>query len=390
MWEKFGNKISGLKDITTIGVVDIAGNAIAAVFWLYIAAILGAESYGEISYFLAIASIASVIALLGTENVMTVLAAKQLRVQRTIYFLVVISGSITSIIVFFVLNSFEVSLLVIGFVISTLAISDIIGRKFFMEYAKYVLINKILVVVLGIGFYYLLGSNGVILGIALASFPYLIRVFKSCKETKFEFNILRSRTKFVITNFAMTLSYSFGGGTDKLIIAPLLGFALLGNYQLGIQFLSILHILPSIVYKYVLPHDASGQSNTKLKIYTVIASIVIAVIAYFLSPWVVSQVFPKYLEAIKIIPILSLSLIPSTVNMFYTSKFLARENNIPIFIASIIYLGILVTLTIVLGSMFGLTGVAIAFTTATSIEMIYYIFMEKRYYPKGKNQIKND
>jgi len=390
MWDKFESKIPGLKDISTIGTVDILGNAFSAVFWLYIAGILGAENYGEISYFLAIASIASVIALLGTENVMTVLTAKKLKVQSTIYYLVAASSSITSIIVFIILSRFEISFLVIGYVIAGLAISDIIGRKLFKEYAKYLIIHKILIMVLGIGFYYLIGTNGVILGISLASLPFLVRIFKSCKETKFELNILKNKAKFIITNYAITLSNSFGGSTDKLIIAPLLGFTLLGNYQLGIQFLAILHILPSIVYKYVLPHDASGESNSRLKILTVIVSVGIAIIAFFFSPLVVSQIFPKYLEAIEIIPLLSLSIIPTTISIFYSSKFLGKENNLPIFLGSITYITILVTLMITLGSMYDLIGVAIAYNIAVVIEMIYYIFMDKWYNTKDQNQIKNN
>ena len=376
MFDKIKN-ISGLRGVSIIGSSDIASSVIGAIFWLYLASLLGAENYGQLSYFLSIASIASTVSLLGTENVMTVLTAKKVKVQSTIYFLVAISGSITSIIIFIIFDSFEISLLVIGYVIVSLTLSDIIGRKFFVQYAKYVIINKILMVTLGLGFYYLIGNEGVILGIAISSFPYFFRIYKSCKETKIDFSILRKRIKFVVTNYAITLSASFGGSTDKLIIAPLLGFTLLGNYQLGIQFLAMLNILPAIVFKYVLPHDASGESSVKLKLITILASGFIAVIAFFLSPWAVSQIFPEYLQAIEIIPILSLSLIPSTVTLFYTSKFLGNEDNFPIFVGSTLYLIILVVLIIILGKMFDLLGIAIAFNIAIITQMVYFIIIQK-------------
>ena len=87
MWDAVG-KIPGLRDVSTIGIVDISTNIISAIFWLFVASTLGAEKYGEISYFIAIASIASTAALLGTENIMTVLTAKKINAQSTIYFLV--------------------------------------------------------------------------------------------------------------------------------------------------------------------------------------------------------------------------------------------------------------------------------------------------------------
>jgi O-antigen/teichoic acid export membrane protein len=376
MWDAVG-KIPGLRDVSTIGIVDISTNIISAIFWLFVASTLGAEKYGEISYFIAIASIASTAALLGTENIMTVLTAKKINAQSTIYFLVSISTLISSIIIFILFDSFEISLLVIAYVITGLALSDIIGRKFFLEYAKYIVITKILMVVFGVGFYYILGEKGVILGLAISSFPYFYRIYKSCKETKIDFNILRKRIKFVVTNYGISLGNMLAGSTDKLIIAPLLGFALLGNYQLGLQFLAMLNILPAIVYKYILPHDASGESSIKLKLFTILASGVIALVAFFYSPWVILQIFPKYLEAAEIIPILSLTIIPSTVILFYTSKFLGREDNFPIFIGSIMYLTMLVILIIILGKMFDLVGIAIAFIISVIIQMIYFIIIDK-------------
>ena len=53
--------------------------------------------------------------------------------------------------------------------------------------------------------------------------------------------------------------------TPSIFVAPLFGFAILGNYQLGIQLVAILGILPGIVYQYILPRDSSGESNKKLK-----------------------------------------------------------------------------------------------------------------------------
>ena len=57
------NKISDLitrfKDLSTIGFANLTSNAISGVFWFYLASLLGTAHYGEVSYFISIASIAS-------------------------------------------------------------------------------------------------------------------------------------------------------------------------------------------------------------------------------------------------------------------------------------------------------------------------------------------
>ena len=44
----------------------------------------------------------------------------------------------------------------------------------------------------------------------------------------------------------------FNGQIDKIIITPLLGFTLLGNYSLALQAINIMMIISSISYKYLL------------------------------------------------------------------------------------------------------------------------------------------
>ena len=51
--------ISGLKNIGIIGIGNLVGSAISALFWIYLAGLLGAENYGELGYYISIAGIAS-------------------------------------------------------------------------------------------------------------------------------------------------------------------------------------------------------------------------------------------------------------------------------------------------------------------------------------------
>ena len=77
------SKVSGLLSITT---ADILGAGITAVFWLYVATLMEVEDYGEISYIIAIGSVAATVSLIGSTNTLPVYIAKNVPIQSTIYF----------------------------------------------------------------------------------------------------------------------------------------------------------------------------------------------------------------------------------------------------------------------------------------------------------------
>ncbi len=376
MFDKIKN-ISGLRGVSIIGSSDIASSIIGAVFWLYLASLLGAESYGQLSYFLSIASIASTASLLGTENAISVYIAKKIKLESTIFLIPIVAGSIASIILYFAFSDLGVTVYILGAVIFGLASSEILAKGLFKAYSKYLLLTKILMVILSIGLYHIIGLEGVLLGIGLAFFVYLVRIYKGFRETKIDFSLIKPKAGFLVNSYALQLIRAFNGSLDKLIIAPLVGFALLGNYHLGLQFLSILHILPGIVYKYVLPQDASGKPNKKLKQLTIISSIGIAILGIVLGPIVIPLFLPQYTEAIAIIQIMSVSVIPSTINLMYTSKLLGNEKTKYLLIGSGIYLIILILGIIILGLTYGINGMAVAIIISTSAETCFYYFINK-------------
>jgi len=376
MFDKIKN-ISGLRGVSIIGSSDIASSIIGAIFWLYLASLLGAESYGQLSYFLSIASIASTASLLGTENAISVYIAKKIKLESTIFLIPIVAGSIASIILYFAFSDLGVTVYVLGAIIFGLASSEILAKGLFKAYSKYLLLTKILMVILSIGLYHIIGLEGVLLGIGLAFFVYLVRIYKGFRETKIDFSLIKPKAGFLVNSYALQLISAFNGSLDKLIIAPLVGFTLLGNYSLGVQFLSILHILPGIVYKYILPQDASGKPNKKLKQLTVISSIGIAILGIVLGPIVIPLFLPQYTEAIAIIQIMSISVIPSTINLMYTSKLLGNEKTKYLLIGSGMYLIILILGIIILGLTYGINGMAVAIIISTSAETCFYYFINK-------------
>ena len=374
-WNKIRN--SGIKGITTIGISDIIGNGISAGFWFYLASLMTAENYGQISYFIAIGGVASTISLLGSTSTLTVHTAKNYKTESTLYITSLIITSISAIIIAIIFYNIEIMVYVFGAVIFGLSSSEILGRKLYKSYSKYVIIQKLLMVGLAIGLYNLIGINGVILGLGLAFLPYSFRIYKGFRETKIDFSLFKKHSKFITYNYIISLSTSFSGHLDKIIIVPILGFAILGNYALGIQLLAILEMIPGIIFKYILPHDATGNPNKKLKQITILSSIGLAGIGIIVSPIIIPIFFPKYVEAIQVFQIVSVSIIPTTISFIITSKILGMERSKLLLISSGIYLTSQISLILLLGKIYGINGVAVAFVISVSIQCIILICTDK-------------
>ena len=377
-WNKIKAFITRFKDLASLGFANIITNVISGFFWLYVAALLGTEHYGEVSYLLAVCGISGVISFLGAGNTVTVYAAKGVKILPPVYFITIASGLITSVVLFFFFYNIGVSLYVVGYVLFGLAGSEVLGRKMYKSYSKYIIIQKLLLVVLAIALYYIMGPHGVILGFALSFLPFSVRAYKTFKGTRIDFSVLRSHKGFIANSYILDLSRAFSSFTDKLIVGPMFGFVLLGNYSLGIQFFSLLTIIPVIVYQFVLPQDASGRPHMKLKKVTVLISVVLTIVGVLIPPLVLPVLFPKFTHAIEVIQIISLATIPATINLMYISKFLGVENSKIVLKGSGIYLAVQILSILVLGKLFSINGVAAALVLANSAETIFLVSMIRK------------
>ena len=370
-WKDIKN-IRGLRNVATIGSSNIIGTAITSVFWISIAGLLGTESYGELSYFLAIIGISSIIATVGGGYTMQVYAAKGVKIESSLYFLGIIASTVVAIILFFMFENFGVSICVIGIVSFNLILFEILGKKLYKKYFKIFVGQKILFVLIAFAFYFVFGTvEGILVGYGVSLLLFSQIIYKSFKNNKVNFSLIRERIKFLSHNYIAELSATARNHVDKLIIAPLLGFSFLGNYFLGLQVLAIMLIIPGIVFKYTLPEDSTGKSTGKIKILTIIVSFFIMLLGIFVAPLVIPIVLPEYATAINLIPILSLVVIPRTISIMITSSFLGQENSKYVVIGNIITFGVLVTSIFPLAELFEITGVAIAYVIGFSSNTVY-------------------
>ena len=368
---------SGLKDLSSLGMANIAGSGISAIFWFYLASLLGEESYGEIGYFIAIGVIAGVFSSIGSGYTTTVYTAKNVNIMPVLSVLSITISAIVAAIVYILFQNIAVSLYVIGYVIFNIVQAEMLGQKKYQTYSKITILQKILLVSLAIPIYFVMDSFGIILGLALSFFPFLFIVIRRIQQKGIDFSVLRSRSGFLMNSYGIDISKSFTGNIDKLIIAPMLGFALLGNYYLGIQFLMLLSILPGIVLQYTLPQDASGTLNSKLKKFTVLISSIFAILGIFIAPIIIPYLFPEYEESIIIIQIISLAIIPRSISYILISKFLGIEKSKFVMMGMLIYLVTQIPLILVLGDLYGIYGIAASLVIAETIQALFLFIINR-------------
>jgi O-antigen/teichoic acid export membrane protein len=379
VWNKINNHFLTLKQISFLGIGNIVPTIIAFSFWIYIASLVGDQIYGEIIYYLTIAGIGSGITMLGAPSTLNVYAAKGERllpIFSTIIFTVSAIGALT---VFFIFHNPGASIHVFTYVIFALITAELLGKKLFKTYMKIVIIQKILMVCFAISLYYLIGNDGIILGIALSFTPFSILYYKEFKNKKINLFDLKSKKKFILNNYLLHFSRMFSTSIDKIIIAPVFGFAILGNYALGIQFYMVLLIIPSIIFQYIVPQDSMGNPSILLKKITVLISVGIAVLGVIFSPEMIKILFPEFLEAVSIVQIISLAVIPGTINYMYISRFLGNLQNKVILMSSSIFLVFIILGMLILGKFYGVYGIAIAFVLANTMESISLLIASKYY-----------
>ena len=376
-WNNIKDSIIRKKGLLSIGFADIVGSAISGLFWLYIASQVNPDVFGELIYFISIAGLAQLVSLIGSSNALTVYTAKNVKIQSTLFLISLLATAISLATITIFYNRIDAGLLAVGFVLFSLVNSVILGNKLFVKYSKLVLSQKILTLILGLGLYFVFDVYGIIYGLALSYIPHLIIFVKEFSRTKIDFTLLKTRRGFIINNYVMNLTAGLGGTVDKLIIAPVLGFALLGNYSLAAQMLAMMMMFSAVVYKYLLPLDASGESNKKIRQIALVISIIIAILGVTILPNVIDWLFPKFIDAKDAIQIMSLGVVPGTVSILYGSKFLGMEKSKIVMIPKLVSLGIVIGGFLYFGPIYGTVGLAWVIVTALTWESIFLFIMNR-------------
>jgi len=368
-----------VKDFLTLGSSNLIGSLVYGIFWLYLASIIAKTEYGELGFFMGIINVGLTISLLGLPQTIMVYEPKKENVFPASFVIILISSAISSIVVYFITQNLVVSILLVGLAIFNIIITGLNSKQLYKKYSIHVILRAPITVVLALILQSFLEITGVLLGYFLATIPILKELPSFIRNNKFEFSVLKSKISFIIFSYANTLSMVFFQWGDKLVIGTLFGFSLLGSYFLAAQYLLLLQVIPTSIYQYILPQEAAGQKNTKLKIFSVIFAGLISIASIILVPIGIENFLPEYQNSILPIQIMSIGIIPLTISSIQQTQFLGRENSKIVLIGGIIRAGLYLILLVILGQIYGLVGIAYSFLAAVIIRTVFNQFVEKHF-----------
>ena len=368
--------MKGIKGILSLSVGDYGGAIIVSAFWFLIAFLISPEEYGEIHYFIGIAGLAFSISLLTTQETIVVYTAKNVKLAPTLFLISLIAGGIAAVVVTALFSRVDSSFLLLGFIVNDLAIGYIVGKKLFTKYPKYFLLQKSLTFVLGISFFYLFGVEGIIFAIALSYGHFLFIIAKVFRKSSIDFSLLKKHRGFIGNNYFMNVSGAVRAHIDKIIIVPLIGFEILGNYALALQIYAVLMIFSNIIYRYALPHDASGTNTRKIKLIGLSYAVGVSMLGFTILPLIVPQIFEKFSDVGPAIQIISLAIIPTTIGLFYTSQILGREKSGVILASRILGSISIIAMLVVLAPLYGIIGAASAFVLSALVGCVFLVCAE--------------
>jgi O-antigen/teichoic acid export membrane protein len=220
------------------------------------------------------------------------------------------------------------------------------------------------------------GIHGIIIGFIISFIVFSYPYFFTIRKFSLDFNTVKAKVKSSLHVYSFNLSNALLLYLDKLIIGPLFGYAMLGQYQLAFQFLMFFGVIPISFYQYLIPEESSGRENSRLRIVGFFTSILLAIVMFTASPWILRIFFPSYIESAVPAQILSLGIVPMMIIWVMNSKFITTGSTRPVLAGALIYQIIQIVLFVYLGNYIGLNGLALAVVLALSFQAIF-LFLSK-------------
>jgi O-antigen/teichoic acid export membrane protein len=364
------------KGLVYIIIGNIVGAILTGGFWLLLASLQSVEEYGKTSYMISMASLASSFALLGLNTAITTFIPKgHEKIHVAANQVVLISSIIAALIV--AQRDWLLGFFVVGMSFWMMSIYEFLGRKSYKQYAIANIGARGCQLLLSIVLYYLIGIPGIIIGFTISFFLFSHRYIHSIKYFNRDFSEISGKMKFALHSYSFNMSNALLMYFDKIIIPPIFGYAILGYYQLGFQFLMFLGMIPISFFQYLIPEESSGNKKTKLRIIGFALSIGLAVLLYFLSPTIINIFFPHYQNSLDAIRVISIGIIPMMIAYIINSKFLSEGNTRGVVIGAIIYQILQITLMILLGRLIEVTGIALSVVIALTGQALFLLLYKK-------------
>ena len=364
-----------LKNFTTLAISDTISGLIGSLFWLYLASFLTVSDYGEVHLIIGIAGLALGISLIASSNTIIVYEVKKKELRGILFLFSLIIAACVSVILFIMYSRFDIILLTFGMICGEVLLGYFVGKKLFSKYGLFLILQKGLMILFTLGLYFWVGVEGIIYGIGISYLPSLVISFIILKKSPINFLTFKENFGFIFNVYTNKLLDHVRKHLDKILIVPILGFEVLGEFALAFQIYMLMNIFTSISFKFLLVNDSARVNTNKFKVIILLISILISVSGIILGPEVIPLFFPQFINSIEVIQILSLAVIPNVIVLIISSKFLGNEKSRFIIIGTLVHTTTYLSLVVLLGLEFGLFGVSMGFLASSIIHACYLIIM---------------
>jgi len=354
----------------------IISTGLQSLLYIILASILDTNSYGELSYIIALAGTFSIFSRFGLNHTITVMLSKgDFKTSSSINGIVIITTSFASFILVFI-NPLA-AILCFAMSVFLMTIHNLLGLKRYKTYMHIDILKGVLIISVPLGFYYVMDFPGVLLGMSISYLICSFQFFKSLTINIKSFTNIRDKIHVIVHNFGVDFSIHGPKFLDKLVIFPLLGYAYVGIYQLNTQILFGLEMLPLALHSFLLSEESSRQTHKKTIYLAIIASCFIAIFVILMGPYFINEFFEEYSDGVESLQVLIIAIIPLTISSIINAKLQAQESTV-VGYSAIVRIGILLILIAVLGPIIGLMGLALAVLFSTISYTIFLYIMFKK------------
>jgi O-antigen/teichoic acid export membrane protein len=361
-----------------VGLANFMTLAAGGLFWFSIASMVTAEDYGELNYYISVASTSSIISMFGLGTTVITYVAKGSKNIASQANVVVLLSNVIGAVVLMTITNYYTSLLLVGITFFSMTVSETLGMKLYKKYFLLQVGSRATQIGLAMALYYAIGLEGVLIGYTLGALTFSYGFFKSLRNISFDVSELKSRFTFMLHNYAFNISESLALNADKLIIAPFFGFTVLGFYQLGSQFLMVLGVIPASLFYYLLPQLSGGDKNRNVIYIALISAVLFASIAPIIIPVLINMFFPGYSDVILTAQIMSIGIVPMTINSILNSSLLAKGRSKNVLIGAVVYMSSLLILFYLLGTLVDLVGLGVAVVVSLSLQSLLLFLLSRR------------
>jgi len=365
---------NSFKNFSYISIGKITETIFLGIFYVSLASLLDPEEYGQLSLIIALAGTFSIISRFGFNfSIQVFQSKKNLVLVSSINTLFLVSTLVATIILITI--DIYAAMLCLGLSFFVMNYHWILGQR---QYKKFLWINVLksaLIIAIPLPMYFFLDIPGIILGMAIAT---LIPSFHYLKGLKLSWFVdMKQHYKTLIHNFGVDVASTLPIMIDKLIISSLLGLYVVGIYQLNLQILLALSVIPSSLASYLISEESSGFTHERFSLIVVLGSIGIVILGIFLAPFIINEYFPKYSEGIIGLQILLITIIPQSIGSIFLAKLMSKEST-KIGYLAVIKITSLIILLVYLGEPFGFIGLSIAVLFSSIFSAIFLFYLSRK------------